>query len=188
MAVGYNTNHVQVGPKEATPTFVDVPGAISWDPTITTDKDPIRGDGQVYVTAYGAPEGEGDLTWLGFAPDVLATINGGEVSTSGTGDTEITRYEQPGTYTAPPFIIADWVPNIDKSHAPDVAGIRTTVTNATAEPASRGSGQETAVEWTASTSFSPDENNVLIIYEELATEPTFTNGVMPVNVEKPSGG
>lgn len=186
MAVGYNLNHLQVAPKGASPTFIDVPGSVSWEPSITADSEDVKADGQTYVTVYSAPVGEGDMTWIDFRPDVLATINGGEVSTSGTGPTEITRYEQKGSFTPVPFIIADWVPNQDKNHDSAVAGVRTTVPNATAEPASRSSGQESTQEWTASTKFTPDANDVLIIYEALASEPEFTTGVMSVNLTAPA--
>ena len=186
MAVGYNLNHLQVAPRSETPTFVDVPGAVSWEPSISSDTDDVRADGQVYMTVYSAPVGEGSMTWVDFRPDVLAVINGGDVSTSGTGATEIIRYEQLGSYVPVPFIMADWVPNQDQTHDANVAGVRTTVPNATASPASRNSGQETTLEWTAETRFTAvDNTSPLIIYESLASEPTFTGGVFDVNLEAP---
>jgi hypothetical protein len=184
MAVGRNLSHVQVGAVGASPTYLDVPGILTWDPTISTDTEPVQADGTTYFTSYAAPAGEGDFTFIDFDENVVAVINGGTVSSSGVTPNVIDRYEQPGTYAAPPFITSDWVPNADQFHDTR-AGMRTTAPNCTATPVSRSSGQDTTFEWTASTSFSPDENDVMLIYELLETGPVFTAGVMPVNVEAP---
>lgn len=185
-SVGYNINHIQIGPHGDPIDWIDVRGSQNWEPSIDIDVTPLRGDGGIYTNAYGAPEGSGDLQFLDPTPDVFAALNGGVISSSGTGETAIERYEQPGTYVAPPFAIADWIPNIARDRNPDTAGMRTTAPNATATPLSRTSGQETAVEWTTSTSFTPDEDNQLLIYEWLASEPVFTDGVMPVNLTRPT--
>lgn len=180
MAVGYNLTHLQVAAKQAVPTYIDVPGAMSWEPAITADTEEIRADGAVYTTAYSAPSGEGDLTFIDMKSNVVVVINGGVVSTSGTAPNTITRYEQQGTYVPPAFIIADWVPNIDRGHDPNVAGMRTSVPNATSAPVTRTSGQETAFEWTAATRFTAASTTApMIIYEWLETAPTFTGGVIP---------
>lgn len=184
MAVGRNLSHVQVGAVGASPTYLDVPGILTWDPTITTDTEPVQADGSTYYTAYSAPSGEGDFAFIDFDENVVAAINGGTVSSSGATPNVIDRYEQPGTYTAPPFITSDWVPNVDQFHDAR-AGMRTTAPNCTATPVSRSSGQDTTFEWTASTSFAADDNDVMLIYELLETEPVFTAGVMPVNVTDP---
>ena len=184
MAVGRNLAHVQVAAVAAEPTWLDVPGILTWDPSISTDTEPVQADGQTYYTAYAAPSGEGDFVFIDFNEDVVAVINGGTVSSSGTTPDVIDRYEQPGTYTAPPFATSDWVPNVDQFHD-DRAGMRTTAPNCTATPVSRSSGQDTTFEWTATTSFSADENDVMLIYELLETAPTFTAGVIPVNLEDP---
>ncbi len=188
MAVGYNLNHLQVAPVPATgaPVFVDVAGVVSWEPSITTENEEVLADGQVYLTAYGAPAGEGDFVFIDSRFAVLGVVNGGMASSSGTGATKIDRYEQPGQYTAPPFIMSDWVPNIDLTHSPLVAGMRTTVPNATAEVATRTSGQQTVFEWTAATRFTAPATGPMIIYEQLATEPTFTGGVTDVNLTAPA--
>lgn len=187
MAVGRNLSHVQAAAVEETPTWLDIPGVITWDPSITTDTEPVQADGTTYYTAYSAPAGEGDLTFIDFDENVVALINGGTVSSSGTTPNVIDRYEQPGDYTAPAFSLCDWVPNVDQFHD-DRAGMRTTAPNCTATPVSRSSGQDTTFEWTATTSFAADANGVLLIYELLETAPTFSNGIMSPapNLEAPA--
>lgn len=186
-SVGYNQNHIQVGILGgADEEWLDGSGAQAWSPAITADSTDIMGDGVNYVTAYGSPVGEGDFSLIDPTAALFAACNGGVVSSSGTGATAIERYEQPGTYVAPPFALSDWVPNIDRVHNPDTAGMRTTAPNCTAQPFTKSSGQETTVEWTAATKFTPDANDQLIIYEWLASEPIFTDGVMPVNIERPT--
>lgn len=184
MAVGRNLSHVQAAAVETTPTWVDIPGVLTWDPSITTDTEAVQADGTTYYTAYAAPAGEGDLVFIDFDPDVVALLNGGTVSTSGTAPNTITRYEQPADYTAPAFSLSDWVPNVDQFHDTS-AGMRTTAPNVTATPVSRSSGQDTTFEWTATTSFAADQNGVLLIYEVLETAPVFTGSVIPVNLEAP---
>lgn len=180
MAVGYSLHHLQGAPVEASPTWIDIPGITTWEPSITADSTPVKADGQTYVTAYASPEGSGNLTFIDANLGVFALLNGGTVSSSGTGPTEIERYEQPGQYVPVPFSLSDWVPNIDRGHDPDVAGMRTTVPNATAAPVTRTSGQETIFEWTAATTFYGIDPDPMIIYEKLATAPTFALEVFTV--------
>lgn len=186
MAVTYNLNHVQVSAIEATRTWVDVPGSMSWEPTIETDSEDILADGGVYATAYSAPVGEGDLMWVDIDPAVLALINGGEVSSSGTGAGAIERYEVPYQYVAVPFSLSGWEPNVARDKDPS-AGLRTTAPVATAAPASKSSGQESVGEWTAVTKFRGSEGTPMLVYELLASDPVFTAGVMPVNLVAPTG-
>lgn len=187
MAVGRNLTHVEVAAVGASPTWINVPGVLTWDPSISTDTEPVQADGSTYYTAYAAPSGEGDLTFIDFDENVVALINGGTVSTSGVTPDVIDRYEQPGSYTAPAFMMADWVPNADTFHDAR-AGMRTIVGNATATPVSRSSGQDSQFEWTAATSFAADANGNLIVYELMETSPVLTSGVMvpAPNVDAPA--
>jgi hypothetical protein len=178
MAVGRNLTHLQAAPVSGTPAWADVPGVLTWDPAITTDTDPVQADGSTYYTAYSAPVGEGDVVFIDFKPAVVAIFNGGTVSTSGTTPNVVTRYVQPAAYTAPPFMLADWVPNVDRFHDANTAGIRTIAPNCTATPVSRSSGQDTTFEWTCSTNFQADGTGRLLIYELLETAPTFPSGIM----------
>lgn len=182
-SVGYNLNHVQIGTDDgSTVTWLDAPGSRSWEPGVSADSSDERADGQVYVTAYSSPVGEGDLVIIDMNSGVMAAVNATEVSSYGTAPDTITRAALAGNYVPEPFAIADWVPNIDGAHNPDVAGMRTIVPNATAQPATRSSGQESIVEWTVATKFTPSADNELIIYEWLASDPVFTDGVMPVDM------
>lgn len=177
MAVGRNLAHVEIAAVGASPTYVNVPGVLTWDPSISTDTDPVQADGTTYYTAYSAPVGEGDLTFIDFDEDVVALLNGGTVSTSGVTPDVIDRYEQPGTYSAPAFITSDWVPNADTFHDAR-AGMRTTAPNCTATVVSRSSGQDSTFEWSCTVNFAPDDNDVMLIYELFETSPTFASDVM----------
>lgn len=178
MAVGYSLNHVQAADIAAAApyTWVDIPGVITWEPTVETDSEDVLADGSVYVTAYGNPVGSGDLTWVQDILAIRALLNGGTVSTSGVAPNTIERYELPGTYTPVPFALSDWVPNIDKFRD-TMVGTRTTAPNCTAGVISRSSGQESLQELTTATKMTQDANNVMLIVEKLEDEPTFTGGV-----------
>lgn len=187
MAVGRNLTHVEVAAIDESPTWVNVPGVLTWDPSISTDTDPVQADGSTYYTAYSAPTGEGDLSFIDFDEDVVALLNGGTVSTSGTTPDVIDRYEQPGSYAAPAFSMADWVPNADTFHD-ERAGMRTIAPNATATVVSRSSGQDTTFEWSCTVNFSADDNDVMLVYELLETAPVISSGVMvpAPNIEEPA--
>jgi hypothetical protein len=175
--IGRNLAHVQVAATGGTPTWLDVPGVLTWDPQITTDTEPVQADGTTYYTSYAAPTGEGDLTFIDFDEDVVALINGGTVSTSGTTPDVIDRYEQPGTYAAPSFSAADWVPNADTFHD-SRAGMSTIAPNCTATVVSRSSGQDTTFEWSCTVNFQPDDEDVMLVYQLFESAPTFTADVM----------
>lgn len=178
MAVGYNEQHIQVATKTGTPTWLDVAGAVSWEPAPSSDTTDIMADGTKYVTAYGSPGGAGDLVFLDLKLPVLAVLNGGTVSTTGTGPTQVEKYVQGATYVPPAIEISSWVPNIDTAHDSTVAGLRTTVLNAQAGLATRSSGQNSEQNWTVPTTFSADSGtNSLIIYEKMASAPAITAGV-----------
>lgn len=184
MAVTRNLNHVQVSEIETTRVWIDVPGTVNWEPSIATDSEDIMADGGIYATGYSAPVGEGDLTWVDANLAVLATLNGGIVSSSGTGATAIERYEVPHQYVAVPFSISGWEPNIAKDKDPS-AGLRTTAPIVTAGVASKSSGQDSTGEWTAPTKFLGKQGTPMLIYELLASDPVFTAGIMPVNLTAP---
>lgn len=186
MSVSNNIIHAQVAPKGGSPVFVDVPGTTTLEPSFTTNSTDIPADGSIYVTAYEAPVGQFDLRWVDDNFPVLVTINGGTASSTGTSGTKIDRYEQSGTYLAPAFIAASLEPNIDKVHDATVAAFRTTIPNATAALAQKSSGQNSTHEWSASCKFTADGSGPIIIYEKMATSPTFTSGVMTVNLTPPS--
>lgn len=189
MAVINNLQHAQVAPipvSPASPVFVDVPGVVSFETTVTTDSTATQADGQVYLTTYAAPEGSFTLSWIDSSFPVLVVINGGVASTTGTAGTKIDRYEQPGAYVAPAFILSDWNPNVDHGHSPNVAGFRTTLPNATASVASKSSGQDSVHEWSVDGAFTAIAPAPMFIYEAFATAPAFTSGVQTVNLNPPS--
>ena len=186
MGVVYNQTHVQAGLQATTPTYVDIPGAVSNEPQMSADPEDILGDGGVYAVAWGIMTAESELTFVDDVGAVRALLNGGTVSTSGTGATAITRYEAPAVFNPPGIILVDYAPNIDKVHRPTVAGIRTTLPNATAGPISKSGGQESTAELTSTIKFAPTASGgAPMIIEYLASEPAFTGGVIPTNLTAP---
>jgi hypothetical protein len=185
MSLTYNMNHLQIAEVGATPVYIDIDGAISMAPTITEETTDVRGDGVVWATLRGARTGEVSMTWLKTSFAVQAAANGGIVSSSGTTPNAIERYEIPGSGVSPAVIVSSWEPNAAPDKSPDEAGLRTTIPNASFGIANKASGQETVGEWSATGTFKPDENDAMLIYELMESEPVFTLGVMTVNLEAP---
>jgi len=183
MGVVYNQTHVQAGLQATTPTYVDIPGMVSNEPEISSDPEDIMADGTVYAVAWGILTAESELTFVDDRGSVRALLNGGVTSTSGVTPNIITRYEAPAVFLPPPIILSDYAPNIDRVHSPAVAGIRTTLPNASAGPISKSGGQESTGELTSTIKFAPTANGgAPMIIEYLESAPTFTGGVMPVNL------
>lgn len=181
---GYNLNHFQVAAKSETPTYVDVNYATSWEFPISQDSEILRADGKAAVTAQGAPEGGGSLSFASINLATMAVMTGGDLSESGTAGTRITRMEIPSDYNPPALIGVGWVPNVDGNSTS--AGLRITVPNMKLTMPSGTLGQESWSELSADQTFVGDENDVMLIFEELATAPTFTSGVIPTNLEPPA--
>lgn len=178
MAVGFNDQHLQVATKITTPVWLDVAGLISWEPALNADSTDMMADGSKYVTAFAAPTGSGDMVFVDLKLPVLAVMNGGTVTSTGTGATTIEKYIQQITYVAPAIEISSWVPNIDLAHDATIAGLRTTVLNAQCGLAGRSGGQASEQDWTVPTTFNGDTtSSSLIIYEKMATAPVVTAGV-----------
>jgi hypothetical protein len=187
MAVTYNLEHAQVAPVAATPTYLDVPGVITMDVSISSSSNYLAADGGKYAVAWSAPEGSGTLSFGESDFAVLAVINGGTASSSGITPAVIDRYEQPGTVSNPSFILVGYAKNVKPADGADArAGFRVTVPRASAAPASMSMGQETWGEWSADLAFVADDNDVMVIYEMLETAPTFTNGVTTTNLVAPA--
>lgn len=185
MAVtGYNLNHFQVAPKVTTPVYKDVNYAISWEFPIEQDSETLNADGKKAVTAQGAPEGGGSISFASADLDVIAVFTGGTVSSSGIAPNIIKRLTVPGNYTAPATIGVGWIPNVDGNSTS--AGLRVTIPNAKYTMPSASFAQESWTEFTADQSFVADGNNVMLIWEDLATAPTFTAGVIPTNLTTPA--
>jgi hypothetical protein len=183
-ATGYNLNHLQAATNDGSPTYVDINYATTFEPTISQENDSFRADGQVVITAQGAPEGGGSIGFGSFDTDAFAVLTGGTASSSGSAGTLIDRLEIPADYTAPSVILVAWIPNVDGNSTS--AGLRITVPNAKVNMPSTQFGQETWSEFAADISFAADENDVMLIFEDMATAPTFTAGVIPTNLEPPA--
>lgn len=187
MGVIYNQTHAQAALQGASPTFVDIAGFVSSEPELSSDPEDIMADGTVYAVAWGILTAESEITFVDDRGAVRSMLNGGTVSTSGTGATAITRYEAPAQFLPPPIILSDYAPNIDRTHSPDVAGIRTTLPNASAGPIAKSGGQESTSELTSTIKFaSTATGGAPMIIEYLASDPTFTGGVMPTNLVAPA--
>ncbi len=181
----YNLQHAQVMSLVGTGnSWLDIPGVTTLTPSASSSPTFFSADGEKKYVAY--PAAEWSLSY-GFAEGdfaLLAVINGGEVSTSGTpGTDEIQRYEQPAAAANPPFALSGYAPNIND--AVKMAGFRVTFPQVKSAPAFPAMGQETWGEWTGEGALSPDTNGIAVIYETLEAEPTFTNGVYAPNLEAP---
>ena len=87
-------------------------------------------------------------------------------------------------YTPPSVILVAWIPNVDGNSTS--AGLRITVPNTKVTMPSTQFGQETWSEFTSDISFVADTNDVMLIFEDMATAPTFTSGVIPTNLTPPA--
>jgi hypothetical protein len=183
-ATGYNLNHLQAATNDGSPTYVDINYATTFEPTVTQETDSFRADGQVVITAQGAPEGGGSLGFGSYDTDTFGVLTGGTVSTSGSAGTLIDRLELPADYSPPSVIIVAWIPNVDGNSTS--AGLRWTLPNAKVTMPSTQFGQETWSEFTSDLSYAADTNDVMAIIEDMATAPTFTSGVIPTNLEPPA--
>lgn len=183
-ATGYNLNHLQAAANDGSPTYLDINYATTFEPTITQDSDTFKADGQTAITAQSAPEGGGSLGFGSYDTDTFGVLTGADVTTSGSGGTLIDRLEIPADYTAPSVILVAWIPNVDGNSTS--AGLRITVPNAKVNMPSTQFGQETWSEFTADFQFSADTNDVMLIFEDMATAPTFTAGVIPTNLTPPA--
>ena len=183
-ATGYNLNHLQGAPKGASPTFSDVNYATSGEFGIDQDSDTLRADGGSKVTAYGAREGTGSIGFASADLSTIAIMTGDEFSTSGTPGTDgIDRLEIKGSTTPPNLILAAWVPNVDGNAT--AAGMRITVANGTLSVPSTSFEQESWTEFESDLSYVSNEDDIMLIWELLEVAPTYTAGVMPVNMTAP---
>lgn len=178
--VTYNLEHAQVALVGASPTYLDVPGVTTLDATVSSSVSYMSADGAKKYAAWSAPEGSGSLGFAEADFGVLAVINGGTESTTGTTPAIVDRYVQPGTQVVTQFILAGYGSNVNASA--DRAGFRVIIPNASAAPASMAMGQETWGEWTADLAFTPDDSDNLVIYELLETAPTYTDDVFTVTI------
>lgn len=185
MVTAYNLQHLQVAAAGASPTYSDVNYATTFEPTITQDSETLNADGRKAIIVQGAPEGGGTIGFASAELDTIAIMTGGTVSTSGTAGTLIDRLEFKGSTVAPTVIYSAWLPNVDPNS--DMAGLRVTLPAATTSVPSVQFGQETWSEFSADIGFVANDDDVMMIWESVATAPTFTNGVMPVNLTAPGG-
>jgi len=181
---GYNLNHFQVAPKSGSPVFKDVNYATEWEFPISQDSEILRADGKAAVTAQGAPEGGGSIGFASIDLATMAVMTGGELSESGTAGTRITRMEVPANFNPPALIGVGWIPNVDGNSTS--AGLRVTLPNMKLTFPSGSFGQESWSEMSADQTFVGDANDVMLIFEEMATAPVFTSGVIPTNLAPPS--
>ncbi|MDQ3541388.1 MAG: hypothetical protein M3440_11935 [Chloroflexota bacterium] len=179
----YNLTHLQVAAKVATPVYSDINYATNFEPTIEQDSETMNADGKKAVVAQGAPEGGGSIGFGSLNLATMGVMTGGTVSSSGTGGTAITRLEIKGTYSPPALVLVAWLPNVDGNETS--AGVRITLPNAKLTMPSASFGQETWSEFSADLTFVADTPGNMLIWEDLATAPTFTAGVIPTNITPP---
>jgi len=181
--VGYNLAHLQAvlaGDSD----WIDIPYAVTIDPQIDQQSTPLKADGKTATIAHGAPEGGGTIAFGAITGTTVGLLSGARASTSGTGATLIDRVEVLGDGVPPSLGLSGWIPNSDGNML--AAGLRLTLPNAQCSVPSGAYDQETFASQTANLTFSADNNNVMQIYEFLAEEPEWDDGVMPVNLIAPT--
>jgi hypothetical protein len=183
-SVGYNLKHVQIGAVGVSPTYIDVPYAISIDPSIDQTADKLKADAATPVVAFGAAEGTGSMEWGLITPAVLALMTGGTASSTGTAGTVIDRLEVKGSLQPPSLIVVAWIPNVDGVQTS--AGIRLTLPNAKLSVPRGAFQQETFANRTSNLDYAPDANDNMQIWEFPVTAPTFSSGVIPTNLTPPA--
>lgn len=183
--VHYNLEHSQVMSLVGTGTdWLAIGGSVSISPSITSNISRLAADGGQRYPVADAPEGSfsGEFAEADF--DILAVINGGDVSTSGTTPNVIERYEQPARAVMAPFALFGFAPNINAGAADAAFGI--TFPRATATPAVPQMQQQTHGTWSFDGALDGDADTPLIVYEKYETAPTITAGVYPVNLTAPT--
>jgi hypothetical protein len=180
----YNLDHVQIAVIQTTPTWIDLPYAVTLDPTISQDTDPLKADASTVVTSYSAPEGTFSLEWARAETVTLAILAGLTASTSGTTPSTIDRLDYLGNTTPPGVHLSAWAKNVDANVTG--AGLRLNLPNAKASVPSIPLGQETYSTLSSDGVFNADENGVMMTLEFLETAPVFTSKVMPVNLAPPA--
>lgn len=181
---GYNLQHLQVAPKTVTPVYKDILYSTTFEFPISQDSETLSADGTKAVTAQGAPEGGGSIGFASIDLATMAVMTGGATSESGTAGTRITRLEIPANYSPPAVIVVGWIPNVDGNSTS--AGLRVTIPNAKLTMPSGTFGQESWSEMSSDLSYVGDSNGKMLIWEELATAPVFTAGVIPTNLVAPA--
>lgn len=188
MALFRNVQHGQVAPRpvgEANPVFLDISGFTEVNPNTSAESTDIYADGGTYASIFDSPTGDGDFRYVESDFAINVVLNGGAATTSGTSGSTIKRWEQPSESLNPAFILATFMPNVRSES--QSAGIRLTIPNATAGPVNISGSQRNVGEWNAPIRYTKDPvTGYLVIYEDLEAAPTFTNKVMPVNLERPT--
>lgn len=179
-ATGYNLVHLQAAAKSATPTFSDINYATTAEFTIDQGNEYFRADGGVKVNAYGAREGSGSIGFGSADLQTIALISGDTFSTTGTGATLVDSLIVSGSTQPPSLILSAWIPNVDGNSTS--AGLQVSIPNAKVAMPSTSFEQESWTEFTADLAYSADENDTMQVWQSMATAPTFTAGVIPVNL------
>lgn len=179
-STGYNLVHLQVAPKGASPTYKDVLYATTAEFGVDQNQEYFRADGGVRVSAYGAREGTGSIGFGSADLQTIATFSGDTYATTGTSGSIIDTLKVLGTGAPPSTILSAWIPNVDGNATS--AGLQVTLPNAKVAMPSTTFEQESWTEFAADLSYTPDENDVMQIWQSMETAPTFTAGVIPVTL------
>ncbi len=77
-------------------TAIDQPGAQSLSWSADADSDEVEGDDKIYAKAFGPKSGEATLTVAAVSLPVLAAIQGGTVTTTGTAPNTVSKLDETG--------------------------------------------------------------------------------------------
>lgn len=180
-STAYNLNHMQVGLTGATPTYRDINYSVTADFQIDQSSETFAADGEIVESTFGPREGTGTISFGSIDMQTVALMTGDTFVTDGVLDTDLLeRVEFRGDTVPPSVILAGWVKNVS-SRSP-FAGTVLIVPNAKVSVPNASFEQASWSELEADITFNPDENGVMLIWENREVAPTFAAGVMPVEL------
>lgn len=176
--VHYNLKHGQLAAKVATPTWLKIAGSIDMNLSVSQNVEYLAADAIKSYPAWDAPEFSFDASMAEADFAILAVINNGTSSTSGTTPSIIEKFELKGQAGNPPFLWSGLADNINANA--DRKAFRMTLLNCTASAAVPVMGQTTYGTWPVTGALGVDANGIAVRYEKLESQPTFTAGVYAV--------
>lgn len=180
----YQLERAQLAALAESPTWLWIPGITTIDATESSNVEYHDADGKKGYPVASAPEGSGSAEWSEDVFAINSIMVGGAVTESGTEATRIQRWERPSRVRGDKFVLSGWSPNINDGS--DDAGMQITFPRVTASSIKRNMGQNTRGLWTAEFAYEGDDNDAMVIYEILATEPEITTETFAVRLDAPT--
>lgn len=179
-STAYNLDHMQVAEQGASPVYRDVNYAISLDVTIDQSDETLQADGKIVESTFGPREGSGSISFGSIDLATIALMTGDPYLSDETTVLN-ERLTFKGESTPPGVILVGWVKNVS-SKSP-FKGTRIIIPNAKIGVPNASFEQSSWSELEADITVTPDENDDLLIWENTETDPAFTDGTIPVELE-----